>query len=140
MFLELQIQMCIWNFEFSMLCLIIFKKSRISFKKVVIVIAILFLQFVKLQVKNSTNIIIVFEKNAKLYTILSIFWILIRNWSYIDIKMKSKSMKIKFQNAISKMHIKKVFELFSKILCRKRFRKFNNIATYFKKWWNNTIE
>ena len=92
-----------------MLCLIIFKKLKIFFKKIVITIAILFLQFVKLQIKNSTNIIIALRENAKLYTILSIFWILIRNWNYIDIRIKSKSMKIKFQNAISKMHIRKKF-------------------------------
>ena len=66
------------------------------FQKVVIIIAILFLQFVKLQIKNSTNIIIAFEENAKLYTILSIFWILVKNWNYINIEMKSKSMKMKF--------------------------------------------
>ena len=92
-----------------MLCSIIFKKSKISFKKVVIFIKILILKFMKLRILNSINIIITFEKNAKLYIILSIFWILIKNWSYINIEMKNKLMKTKIRNAISKKNIKKNF-------------------------------
>ena len=112
---SVHLRFCIFDAMFNHIQEIknIFKESHYFYRNFVF-------KVYKVTSTNSTNITIVFEKNAKLYIILSIFWILIKNWNYINIEMKNRLMKIKNRNAISKKNIKKSFQIIFENITRKK--------------------